>query len=511
MHIKTVLLRRGFGAAHALAKAHGVDVLLLDSAESPGGLSTGWRTLAGRPLEPGVKGFWSQYANIHALADELGIQPFTGWAQSRFLSPAGLEVTAPVLRDRPRLPTPLGSLVHSSPFFQRLPLADRLSAWPLVTALLEHALDADAYAAYDAISAQHLFLGAGISPRLYWEFLEPMLLVTLFAPGAELSAAAALAMLYYFVLARQDAFDVRWCRGSVAEQVFKPWRARLEAAGVRLLGGRRALCVLPGQAGRRFRVEVSAKGKGAEECHEADAIVLAVGVKAMQQIVAASPQLAAAPDLAHVRGLGTDDVMAVRLWLDGVVRPATASNVVAGFDAGVGATVFDLSSLQDEFRERRGSSVVEADFYHAGSLLALTDDQVVEHVQEKYLGAAAPAYRQSRVLDASVLRFPGAVTAFAPGSHGCMPRVRTGVPGVFCAADWVAQGPGDAAGGAKGLSQEKALASGLEAGNLAAASVGRRPGAHVFPAAPDEPHVAAARSALRLGRQLGVPLQGLPR
>ena len=30
-----------------------------------------------------------------------------------------------------------------------------------------------------------------------------MLLVTLFAPGAELSAAAALATLYYFVLARQ--------------------------------------------------------------------------------------------------------------------------------------------------------------------------------------------------------------------------------------------------------------------------------------------------------------------
>jgi len=58
------------------------------------------------------------------------------------------------------------------------------------------------------------------------------------------------------------------------------------------------------------------------------------------------------------------------------------------------------------------------------------------------------------------------VTAFAPGSHGCMPRAATAAPGVFCAADWLAQGPGDAAGGAKGLSQEKALAAGLEAGNL---------------------------------------------
>ena len=35
------------------------------------------------------------------------------------------------------------------------------------------------------------------------EFLEPMLLVTLFAPASQLSAAAALAALYYFVLAHQ--------------------------------------------------------------------------------------------------------------------------------------------------------------------------------------------------------------------------------------------------------------------------------------------------------------------
>ena len=45
----------------------------------------------------------------------------------------------------------------------------------------------------------------------------------------------------------------------------------------------------------------------------------------------------------------------------------------------------------------------------------------------------------------------------------------------------------------------------------AATSIGLHPRAHVIPATPDEPHVAAARSALHLGRQLGLPLQGLPR
>ncbi len=71
-----------------------------------------------------------------------------------------------------------------------------------------------------------------------------------------------------------------------------------------------------------------------------------------RRVVAASPWLAAAPDLARVRGLGVVDVAAVRLWLDGAVRPRTASNVLAGFDAGVGATVFDLSSLQVARRAR---------------------------------------------------------------------------------------------------------------------------------------------------------------
>ena len=44
---------------------------------------------------------------------------------------------------------------------------------------------------------------AGVSARLYREFLEPILLVTLFAPGHKLSAAAALDALYYFALAHQ--------------------------------------------------------------------------------------------------------------------------------------------------------------------------------------------------------------------------------------------------------------------------------------------------------------------
>ncbi len=47
----------GFGAAHALAKL-GYSTTLLDASPNPGGLSTGFRTTLGRPVEAGIKGFW---------------------------------------------------------------------------------------------------------------------------------------------------------------------------------------------------------------------------------------------------------------------------------------------------------------------------------------------------------------------------------------------------------------------------------------------------------------------
>ena len=56
--------------------------------------------------------------------------------------------------------------------------------------------------------------------------------------------------------------------------------------------------------------------------------------------------LSAAQELARVSNLSTVDVAAVRLWLDKVVQPDTPSNVMVGFDQGVGATFFDLNSLQ---------------------------------------------------------------------------------------------------------------------------------------------------------------------
>lgn len=145
----------GLGAAMAAAKA-GAQVTLLDAGSAPGGLAGAVSDGAGggapATMELGVKGFWRCYANIDALLAELASDlprggALTPYTRSGFYDERGLVVSAPVFGDLPRLPAPLGTLVHTAGLFRRdLPLSDRLSAAGLVPHLLAHDADAAAYA-----------------------------------------------------------------------------------------------------------------------------------------------------------------------------------------------------------------------------------------------------------------------------------------------------------------------------------------------------------------------------
>ena len=92
---------------------------------------------------------------------------------------------------------------------------------------------------YDDIDAQSLFVKLGISDRLINEFLRPTLLVGLFKPPEELSAAVTMELLYYYALAHQDSFDVRWIKSkSIAEHLFAPLSRRLISRHhLQVLGG----------------------------------------------------------------------------------------------------------------------------------------------------------------------------------------------------------------------------------------------------------------------------------
>ena len=94
-------------------------------------------------------------------------------------------------------------------------------------------------------------------------------------------------------------------------------------------------------------------------------------------------------------------------------------------------------------------------------------------------------------------RYPGAVTWFSPGSYAKRPPLQTSASNLVCAGDWVKMGEYEH--GAKGLCQERAFVSGLEAANTLArnGALGPRNGkqALVVPIRDDEPQVVAGRKA----------------
>lgn len=478
----------GLGAAYHLVQ-QGYDVTLLEAGGYPGGLVAGWKTAQGRSVEAGIHGFWYPYRNIFALVKQLGLTPFTDWTRSSQYSPAGLEVESPIFQQEPRLPTPLGTFLYTR--FKRLPLSDRLSALPLLYAVIDFDNSDAAWRRYDPVTARELFKQFGVSARLYKESFEPMLLVGLFAPGEQCSAAAALGMLYYFILAHQPDFDVVWCRGTVGEQIFRPWVQRIEQAGGRVLTQRRVTdVIIQPPAGGDGNPQVTGVVCG-DERFDADAVIFAVGVTGMQKIVGNSSALRQFPEFCNLMNLGAIDGLATRLWFDRKVSVPLPSNACFGFDATTGWTFFDLNALHDEWKHEPGS-VVEADFYHANQLLPLDDAQIVAKVHQD-LATCVPEFRHARVIDSSVVRLPKAVTHFSPGSYPFMLPGETGISNLFLGGDWIVTRHGS-------WSQEKAYVTGLEAANRVVNQLGVGMPAPILAIEPDEPHIEFARTVNRTVR-----------
>lgn len=474
----------GLGAAYHLA-TQGYTVTLLEAGTHPGGLVAGWKTSEGRSLEAGIHGFWYPYRNIFALVDRLGLKPFTNWTRSTQYSPAGIEAISPIFQDLPRLPMPLGTFAY--PQFPRLPLADRLSALPLIQAVLDFDNSDEAWKRYDGMSARELFRQYNVSDRLYRDAFEPMLLVGLFAPSEQCSAAAALGMLYYFILAHQNDFDVVWCRGTVGEMIFQPWCDRIETAGGKILTKRRVTDIGLDEAGRANAVICG------DEVFESDAVIFAVGITGLQNIVRSSATLRKRPEFTNVMNLGAVDALATRLWLDRKVPIPNPSNACFGFHPTTGWTFFDLNTLHDAYREAPGT-VIEVDFYHANQYLAMDDSDLLNMVQRD-LATCIPAFREAKILDSGIVRLPRAVTHFAPGSYRYLLPNTTSIPNLFLSGDWVVNRHGS-------WSQEKAYVTGLEAANQVIAQFHQGTPASILPIEPDELHV-------QLGRSLTRTLQGV--
>ena len=501
----------GWGAAKALCEA-GSRVTLIDGMPDPTG-SSPITTKSGKPFEAGTRGFWKDYPNINALTDELGVGDiFTDFTTSAFWSPDGLEATAPVFGDAPQWPSPLGQMVATITNFTRLPIPDRLSIAGLLYAMLDLYRSDKVFQQYDDLDAQSLFVKLGISDRLINEFLRPTLLVGLFKPPEELSAAVTMELLYYYALAHQDSFDVRWIKSkSIAEHLFAPLSRRLISHHhLQVLGGTLVRRVNVSSDSQRISsVELMhVATQAVQVINDVDAVVLAVGAKGLRSLMAQSPELGkAAPELVRAASLGSIDVVSARLWLDRSVPIAYPANVFSRFPSlkGSGGTFFMLDQLHKDAQqalwggEQPQGSVVASDFYNASAIAAMSDQEIIDRLTRELLPIAHPEFTQARVVDSEVRRYPGSVSLFSPGSFRKRPPLETSVPSIVCAGDWVRMGAKEH--GAKGLCQERAYVCGLEAGNslIRRRLVNGADHSHpVLPIRADEPQVVLGRALNKL-------------
>ena len=310
----------------------------------------------GRPVEPGVRGFWKDYPNINFLvSNTLGLNPSEVWTDfttSSFYSPSGLEATAPVFSKVPlQLPSPLGQVLATFPLFERLPLSDRATMAGLLLATLDcvGSDDESVKDEYDRMSAHDLFVKFKLSKRLVDDFVKPTLLVGLFKPPEELSALVVMELLYYYALAHQDSFDVRWMRsGTVQSSIIFPLAKKLrEEKGLNVKGGCRVKEVKLGERGDVAAVEYTEGGE-AKVIDKPTGVVLALGNTGLRNLVRSSPTMSAVPSFAASASLPAIDVISCRLWLDRTVETRTVANVFASFPQlrGAGGTFFMLDQMQ---------------------------------------------------------------------------------------------------------------------------------------------------------------------
>ena len=85
------------------------------------------------------------------------------------------------------------------------------------------------------------------------------------------------------------------------------------------------------------------------------------------------------------------------------------------------------------------------------------------------LPQAVRDFENAHVVDYYIQRYPGAVNHFAPNSYKLRPPLQLAdIGNCVCAGDWVRMGTKEH--GAKGLCQERAFVSGIEAANVLARS-----------------------------------------
>lgn len=409
----------GCAAAVALAE-RGVSVTLLEAEAELGGRVRAWpdRLGDGTPfhMERGFHAFFRQYYNLRDFLRRAGVAGLVPLADYPLYGPDGHESFAGLPR-HPLLGLP--ALLWRTP---TVGLRDLARSAP-GTALEMLAWDPDRTpGAWDHVTATE-YLDALHLPRRARQMLFEVFAHSFFNPEGGMSAAELLRMFHFYFTGNPE--------GLLFDVLPQPFSSLWDAVG-RLLRG---LGVAVRLGERVSRVE-RASARWRVGALEADAVVLAVTVPALQSIVDASPDLDHTGWRRQIASLGVTLPFAVwRLWLDKRARPDRAP-----FAGTAGLGLLDNVSLFDRFQEeartwatRTGGSVVELHAYAVpeGVGAGAVRDDLWAQATRLYPELAGAGVVDERLLMARDC------PSFAPGAAAHRPGPATPIPGVALAGDFV--------------------------------------------------------------------------
>jgi isorenieratene synthase len=452
----------GASAAVVLAE-RGLPVVICEAADRLGGrLGAHPRTLPDGTLQwvdHGFHGFFRQYYNWRRILRRISAGP------EPLLHPLGsYPVTSARWPDEefdrlpPTPPLSILALTLRSPSLRlrELARADHTIGLSLL------GFDAgQTYAHLDQVSAEQLLAAVRLPERARL-MLFNVFAHSFFNDAASMSAAEMVAMFHFYFLANPEGLGMDAPHADYQSAIWTPLARYLRQRGAQLQTGTAVTGIDRDPAGP-WQIRA---GTGATLT--ADEVLLATDAGTAARILCASPDATSGDQrlAAVVARPRTGPPYAVaRYWLDGDVRPERAQ-----FTSIADPGILDSVTLYHRFEtgarswhERTGGSVVELHAYACPPGVAAADLGAAMLAE---LGQLWPETRRLHRVDQHCQVGTDAA-GFPVGGHAATPGVRTHVPGLTLAGDWVATPFPSAL-------MERAAATGIGAANVILAAHGYR-------------------------------------